>query len=123
MSTRKTFADIVSEAENEPARPPDPRSDGVLLAPNGTVFKRVDSELSAEKANELIGIGATVAIDDCGCSGYCSVEWPEPSSVRSVPAIKRARKGNTPFANLEKWRAEDGSTMVMLSGPDFIRHV
>ncbi len=121
MPKRKTFAEMVTEASNEPPRPPEFRPDEFLTDPSGKVFQRIDAALSATRANELIAAGAAIAFDDCGCGGQCSVEWAEQSSVAAVPETKKRKKGRAASASLEEWRSRDGAIMVLVSGPDFIR--
>lgn len=92
----------------------------MLIAPDGTVFRNADRLLDFADAERMLAAGAWVAIDDCGCAGYCSLECHSPTKpIRRMPEIRKAKKNQEPFASIEEWRSDDESAMVIFSGPDF----
>jgi hypothetical protein len=119
---KRSFNDIVAEvkAAPKPDVPVKQEPGKVLIAPDGTVFRNADRLLDETEAAQLLTSGAWVAIDDCGCVGYCGLQWRSPSDpIRRMPEVPKAKKNQEPFASIEEWRAEDGLSMVLFSGPDF----
>jgi hypothetical protein len=119
---KPSFNDIVAEvkAAPKPDVPVKQEPGEVLIAPDGTVFRNADQVLDVDEAIRLLSTGAWIAIDECGCGGYCTPEWHSPTApIGRTPEVRKTKKHQEPFASIEKWISDDGSSMVFFSGPDF----
>lgn len=97
-------------------RPTGPGYRGDLLhGPDGRVYRRESGRISPGRAQELLAAGAAMAVDDCGCGGFCGLEWPSPAErtdlARRPPALTRRR-----FGWLEEWRSADGHSLLLQNG-------
>lgn len=119
---RSSFNDIVAEVKAAPKGdvPIKPEPGKVLVGPDGTIFRNIERPLDFDTASQLLEARVWAAIDDCGCAGYCSLEWHSPTEpIRRMPGLRKVKKNQQPFASIEEWRSDDGSVMVLFSGPDF----
>ena len=86
-----------------------------LHGPDGRVYRRTSSHIEAGRAQELLRTGAAMAVDDCGCGGYCGLDWPSPSErielARRPPRITKHR-----FGWLDEWQSGDGHRLLLQSG-------
>lgn len=81
-----TFAEIVREVEAAPIRSPAPlrpgrvNKAGVLASPTGDAFTLEAESIEPAAARQLVGSGARVAQEACGCGGgYCMPTWVDAS--------------------------------------------
>ena len=56
-----------------------------------------------------------MAVDECGCGGYCGVDWPSPSE-RTELGLRPPRLAKNRFGWLEEWRSTDGHDLLLQSG-------
>lgn len=89
-----------------------------LLAPDGRTYRLADARLSPRRAYELVVAGAVVAIDNCGCDGWCGLAWADHDELRRLvrhgpPRIRRKGKG---LSSLEEWRTDHGDPLVVARG-------
>lgn len=91
----------------------------VAVDPSGTVYRELARVVSGAHVVELVSQGALVAWDSCGCGGYCPVDWLDEAQRAALLAggAPRIRVKNRPEASMSQWRADDGSSLVLLSGP------
>jgi hypothetical protein len=113
---RPTFADIVAEVESAP--PPQERSAGyygdTVVDAAGNVYGLTASDIDAARARELAATGAVVIWDDCGCGGYCGLEWLDAAEVRALVASgppdilhKKRRRGS-----IAAYATDDGRPLL-----------
>jgi hypothetical protein len=120
---KPSFNDIIAEVKSAPKPdiPVQQEPGKVLIAPDGTAFRSIDHLLDFDEAEQVLAAGAWAAIDDCGCVGYCSLEWHSPNEpIPHMPEVRKTKKNQEPFASIEEWQSDDGSSMVFFSDPDFV---
>jgi hypothetical protein len=126
-NARKTFADIVSDAQHEasgraqeqPEALPPFTDDGKIVVPSGTHYEYVGKLSPSAAAKAVQSAEAVVAYDGCGCGRYCGFEWftderVEPFRHAGSPVIKPNK--NLPTGSMSEWRAEDGGVLILLEG-------
>jgi len=91
----------------------------VAVDPSGVTYRELTRDISGARVQGLVSRGALVAWDSCGCRGYCPVDWLDESQRAAVVAgpVPRVRPRDRPMASMSEWRAEDGSSLVVLAGP------
>jgi hypothetical protein len=81
------------------------------------VFLRVEGEVTPDRAVEILSRGGPVAVDDCGCGGWCGVAWLSADEIRDLLAAGRPRvnrKKNR--GGLCELVAENGEPALLISG-------
>jgi len=120
MRKDKSFSELVAEVKSAPETQAKNEAGQVLVAPSGTVYLIVESSIDDDRAEVALSNGATIAIDDCGCAGFCSIDWiPVTSERHRLPLKHKAKKGREPFAYIQEWRSKTGAVLLVFSGPDF----
>ena len=89
--------------------------DDHLHGPDGRVYRRTGAHITPGRAQDLLRTGAAMAIDDCGCGGYCGLDWASPAECVRLglrpPRLTRCR-----FGWLDEWRTADGHGLLVQSG-------
>jgi hypothetical protein len=80
----------------------------------GRTYELVHDDIAPARAQELLRAGALMLIDDCGCRGYCGLEWPD-AAERTVLA-RRPPKITKRGGSLEEWRSTDGHHLLIQNG-------
>jgi hypothetical protein len=118
---KQTFAEMVAEEKRKPAARAEPRRPGLwgeeLVDRSGRVFRRVERAVTPDRAVEILLRGGPVAVDDCGCGGWCGLAWLSADEIRDLlaagkPHVDR-KKGP---ADLCEFMAEDGEPALLITG-------
>lgn len=86
-----------------------------LHAPDGQVYRQRTDRLTAQQAQELLRAGAPMVIDDCGCGGFCGLEWPDDKE-RAVLALRPPSLTKKRFGRLEEWISAGGDSLLLQIG-------
>lgn len=82
-------------------------------------FERVRGDLSLSRATELLQDGADVAIDPCGCGGFCGYDWIDAEGMARIRRIGGNRWRRVLRRTVtDEWRAEDGRVLLLLNDVD-----
>jgi hypothetical protein len=112
---------MVADELRKPAVRPEPRRPGSwgeeLVDQAGRVFLRVEGEVTPDRAIEILSGGGPVAVDDCGCGGWCGLAWLSADEIRDLLAAGRPhvkRKKNR--GGLCEFVTESGDPALLISG-------
>lgn len=98
----------------EPGRGPGFHGDH-LHGPDRRIYHRVQERITPARAQELLGGGAVMAVDECGCGGYCGLDWPAAAEraelARRPPSVTKRR-----FGWLEEWQSNAGERLLLQNG-------
>ncbi len=109
-------ADIDAAAAAASPEPPRVGMHGDHLhSPDGDIYRLVARQISPDRAQELLGSGAVVVVDDCGCGGYCGLFWPADAE-RTDMASRRPQLKKKRFGWLEEWSNEAGRSLLFVNG-------
>lgn len=84
-------------------------------APDGGVYRKHAARVSASRAQELLASGALMAVDDCGCGGYCGLDWPDATERRDL-ARRPPRLSRRRFGWFEEWHTDTGHRLLVQYG-------
>jgi hypothetical protein len=125
----RTFAEIVNDVEQEssqppatpPVRGPGRTPDGDLVAPDGRYFRQVRGQIAPSDAAQLVAeADIVVAIDDCGCGGFCGYEWLDSDDIerlrRAGNPLVKSKKKHHPAGSLSDWRDDAGRPLLLIEG-------
>lgn len=111
---------MVDEVQHAPERPrEEPRSGWTTLTdPAGRTWNEVETQISPERARELVLAGAALAWDDCGSRGYgAPIECLSREEAVGLAAggapVLRVNKRHS--AELSAWVSGDGTWLVLAS--------
>jgi hypothetical protein len=95
--------------------------DGRLSDGTGRIYDRVEDAVGAERATGLLAAGAAVVWDDCGCGGYCGLDWVEGERLDRLrrsgpPSIRRVGPKRGQSGWIEEWHAADGAMLLYVAG-------
>ena len=86
-----------------------------LHGPDGRVYRRTKDHIKPGRAQELLRAGAAMAVDDCGCGGYCGLDWPSLSE-RTELGQRPPRLAKNRFGWLDEWQSSDGHSLLLQYG-------
>jgi hypothetical protein len=82
-------------------------------------FHRVTLDVPMARVLDLLGAGADVAMDPCGCGGFCGYEWVGGEGLARV-----RQAGGTRWRRLlrrtavEEWQNDEGEVLLLLPDID-----
>ena len=86
-----------------------------LHGPDHRIYHRLQESITPARAQELLRGGAVMAVDECGCGGYCGLDWPTATEraelARRPPSVTKRR-----FGWLEEWRNDAGEPLLLHNG-------
>jgi hypothetical protein len=86
-----------------------------LHGPDHRIYHRSQERITPARAQELLRAGAVMAVDECGCGGYCGLTWPAATEraelARRPPAVTKRR-----FGWLEEWHSDAGEPVLLQNG-------
>lgn len=86
-----------------------------LHGPDGRSYRRSDDQITPARAQDLLRAGALMVVDDCGCGGYCGLDWPDAAEratlARRPPSLTKRRAGW-----LEEWHSPEGGRLLLQNG-------
>lgn len=109
-----TFAEMVKDAAHTPAmmvplRPGRVNRAGVLASPDGAAFTREREAIDSATARELVGAGALVAMEPCGCGGdYCEPEWMALADLAGLATSEPVRTRGSAPSWIDVWYGPSG---------------
>lgn len=86
-----------------------------LHGPDGRVYRRAKDHIRPNRAQELLQAGAAMAVDVCGCRGYCGLDWPSLSE-RTELGRRPPRLAKNRFGWLDEWQTDDGHRLLLQYG-------
>jgi hypothetical protein len=92
-----------------------------LVDADGTVHRLVEEEVGSERAVAIMAAGGRVVVDDCGCGGYCGLDWLSDDRVSELrtggrPQPRGTNKRGRRSGWLSEYIAEDGRAVLLISG-------
>lgn len=90
----------------------------VLVGRSGTRYRRAVVSVPGRLAQRLVADGAEVAVDSCGCGGFCGTGWLDgPDRTRLVRGeVPRIRKRDRSWSGIQQWVDDAGVPLVLLVG-------
>lgn len=89
--------------------------DDHLHDPDARVYRRTSAHIKPNRAQELLRSGAAMAVDDCGCGGYCGLDWPSPPE-RAELGLRPPRLAKNRLGWLDEWQSADGHELLLQHG-------
>jgi hypothetical protein len=122
---KPTFADIVRSAIDNPKAPdtrrlPPGRHNDVLVTANQRRWSLVVDNISHAEAQSLLGEGAALAFDPCGCGGACGLDLLPADVTAGLIDAKPPTTSSDPRypGTMSHWTAADDPTtsLILASG-------
>jgi len=92
-----------------------------LVDADSRVYLLVEEEVGSERAVAIMAGGGQVVVDECGCGGYCGLDWlsdDRVSELRTVgrPRPRRTNKRGRTSGWLSEYIADSGQPVLLISG-------
>lgn len=115
----------MAEQRRRPPERPAPRRPGLyegeLVDAVGRIYHVISDEIGGDRAAAIVAAGGQVVVDECGCGGYCGLEWLSAAQraelrAKGGPHPRGSNKRGRPAGWLTELAADDGRPVLLVSG-------